>query len=167
MMRNLVLVFAAIFTVTTALDLATTWILLPMGYPETNPYTDTSSLEAMARPEILTLFIGMFLVGWGAHINKATLLEISNKEFSVFWKTFCSNKQAFRTFLILLPMILATLRSVPVISNAMIGLTGYGLFVDEEFSLLSRNQVILAVCGVLFVRPNVYLIYRVCRASTS
>ena len=138
-----------------------------MGYPETNPYTDTTSLATMARPEILTLFIGMFLVGWGTHINKATLLEISSNEFLAFRKTFCSVKQIFRMAPIILPMILATLRCVPVISNAMIGLTGYGLFVDEEFSLLSWNQIVLVVCAILFVRPNVYLIYRVCRASTS
>lgn len=166
MMNNIVLTFAVVFTVMTTLDIATTWVLLPMGYVETNPYSDTSSLEALARPELMGLFIGMFLVAWGTHLSKATLLEASDKEFREFYRALCSYKHIFRTILILVPMLLATLRSVAVLNNTMVGLTGYGLFVDEEFSLLARNQIILIVCGILFVRPTVYLIYRVCRAST-
>ncbi|MDE0056360.1 MAG: hypothetical protein OXP28_04475 [Gammaproteobacteria bacterium] len=166
MTRNLVLLFAATFTALTALDLVTTWVgVLHMGYAETNPYTDLSSVEGLVIPEIITLFIGMALVALGAELRKTTLHDTSRGGFKTFMKTAFVRKH-FPTFLILAPMVFAVLRAVVVLSNTSIILTGYGLFIDEEFSHLSWNQFVLTVCAVIVVWPTGYLIYRVCRAST-
>ncbi len=166
MTRNLVLLFAAIFVPLTALDLVTTWVgVLHMGYVETNPYTDLSSVEGLVIPEIIALFIGMAMVALGAELKKTTLHETSQGGLKAFIETAFGWKQ-FPAFLILIPMLIALLRAVAVLSNASIILTGYGLFIDEEFSHLSWNQFVLAVCGAIVVWPTFYLIYRVCRAST-
>ena len=166
MTRNLVLLFAATFTALTALDLATTWVgVFHMGYVETNPYTDLSSVEGLVMPEIITLFIGMALVALGAEVKKTTLSAISQKGPATFRRIMFSWKQ-YTCLLIYGPILIAVLRSVPVFSNALLILTGYGLFVDEEFSLISRNTIILVVCALMFMRPTAYLIYRVCLAST-
>ena len=167
MTRNLVLLFAATFVVLTALDLVTTWVsVLHMGYAETNPYSDLGSVEGAVIPEIITLFIGMTMVACGAHLKKAILYDASLHGFATFRKTAYSGKQFFFTLLIFAPILLAVLRSAAVFSNTLIILTGYGLFVDEEFSHLSRNQFVLIVCMLVLLRPTEYLIYRVCRAST-
>ena len=136
-----------------------------MGYVETNPYTDLSSVEGLVIPEIITLFIGMAMVALGAELKKTTLAATSQKGPATFRKTMLARNQ-FLFFLIYGPMLIAVLRWVPVFNNALLILTGYGLFVDEEFSLISRNTIILVVCAVMHMRPTVYLIYRVCRAST-
>jgi len=167
MTRNLVLLFAATFTAMTALDLATTWVgVIHMGYAETNPYTDLSSVEGLVIPEIIALFIGMAMVALGAEIKKTTLAATVRAGSPTFRKTMLSWKHYPFTFLIYAPILLAVLRSVAVVSNSLLILTGYGLFVDEAFSLLSRNQLVLVICAVTLVRPTSYLIYRVCRAST-
>lgn len=166
MTRNLVLLFAATFTALTALDLATTWVgVFHMGYVETNPYTDLSSVEGLVMPEIIALFIGMAMVALGAEVKKTTLSVVVQEGPATFRKTMLSWKQ-FLFLLIYAPMLIAVLRSVAVFGNALLILTGYGLFVDEEFSLISRNTIILVVCALMLMRPTVYLIYRVCLAST-
>ncbi len=166
MTRNLVLLFAATFTALTTLDLVTTWVgVFHMGYVETNPYTDLSSVEGLVIPEIIALFIGMGMVALGAELKKKTLHATSREGFRTFMKTAFVRKH-FPAFLVLVPMVVAVLRAPVVLSNTLLILTGYGLFVDEEFSLISRNQLVLAVCGAIVVWPTGYLIYRVCRAST-
>ncbi len=63
MTRNLSLFFAVTFVLATTLDIWTTWVgVHQFGYTETNPITDTSSIRAMAIPEIITLFIGIAMV---------------------------------------------------------------------------------------------------------
>lgn len=166
MTRNLVLLFAAIFVPLTALDLATTWVaVLHMGHVETNPYTDLSSVEGLVIPEIITLCICMAMVALGAELKKTTLHDTSRGGLKAFIETGFGWKQ-FPTFLVLIPMVFAVLRAPIVLSNTSIILTGYGLFIDEEFSHLSWNQFVLAVCGAIVIWPTFYLIYRVCRAST-
>ena len=167
MTRNLVLLFAATFVPLTALDLVTTWVgVVQMGYAETNPYSDLSSVEGLVIPEIITLFVGMAMVALGAHLKKTILYDASRHGFATFRKTAFLWKQFLVLFLIFFPILLAVLRAAVVFSNTLIVLTGHGLFVDEEFSHLSRNQFVLTVCALLFIRPTEYLIYRVCRAST-
>ena len=166
MTRNLVLLFAATFLATTSIDLATTWVgVFHMGRLETNPYSDLSSVEGLIIPEIIVLFLGIAMVALGAHLMKTMLLAARREGFATFRKTVFSWKRCI-ALLIFLPILFALLRSVVVFSNTLILLTGSGLFVDEEFSLLSRNQFILIVCALILVRPTYYLIYRVCRAST-
>ena len=166
MTRNLVLLFAATFVLLTALDLLTTWVgVVQMGYAETNPYSDLSSVEGLVIPEVITLFIGMAIVALGAHLNKTLLYDASRHGFATFRKTVFLWKQFFVLLLIFAPILLAVLRAAIVFSNTLIILTGYGLFVDEEFSHLSRNQFVLIVCTLLSIRPTEYLMYRVCRAS--
>ena len=167
MTRNLVLFFAATFATTTALDLSSTWVVVvQMGYPETNPYSDLSSVEGLVIPEIIALFVGMSVVALGAHFHRRTLIALSNDGYAAFSKGFLSIKNLFLSALIAFPIALSVLRSVAVINNTLIGFTAYGLFVDEEFSLLSRNHFVLFVCAMLLIQPTTYLIYRVCRAST-
>ncbi len=63
MTRNLTLFFAVTFFLTTALDIWTTDVgVNQLGYTETNPLTDTSSIRAMAIPEVIALFIGIAMV---------------------------------------------------------------------------------------------------------
>lgn len=165
MTRNLVLLFAVTFTALTALDLVTTWVgVFHLGYTETNPYTDLSSVEGLVIPEIITLFIGMAMVALGAELGRMTLHAASRGGLKTFIENAFGWKQ-FPTFLVLIPMAIAVLRAVVVLSNTLAILTGYSLFIDEEFSLLSRNQLVLAVCGAIAIWPTFYLIYRVCRAS--
>ena len=167
MTRNLVLLFAAIFTVLTALDLVTTWVgVFHMGYAETNPYSNLSSVEGAVIPEVILLCIGMAMVALGAQIKRTTLAASAKEGSRAFSKTMLSWRHFSFTLLIYGPILLAILRSVVVVSNALLIFTGYGLFVDEEFSLLSRNQLVLIVSAVILIRPTTYLIYRVCRAST-
>lgn len=167
MTRNLVLLFAATFTVLTALDLATTWVgVVHMGYVETNPYSDTSSAEGLVIPEIIMLVIGMAMVALGAELKKTALAGSAEEGYAAFGKTMFSWKHFPFVLLVFLPILIAVVRSVAVFGNALLISTGYGLFVDEEFSLISRNQLVLTVCAVILVRPTAYLVYRVCRAST-
>ncbi len=167
MTRNLVLLFAVSFTAVTTLDLATTWVaVIRMGYPETNPYSDLSSVEGLVIPEIITLFVGMELVALGGHLKGTTLSAMSEEGFATFRKSILSMKNTLLALLVFGPIFLAVLRSVAVFSNSMVIFTGYSLFVDEPFSHLSRNQLVLTVCGLALIRPTNYLIYRVCRAST-
>lgn len=167
MTKNLVLLFAVSFTAMTAMDLATTWVaVIQMGYAETNPYSDLTSVEGAVIPEIITLFVGMALVALGADLKRTTLSEMSEKGFETFKKAMLSMKNTLLALLIFGPIFLAVLRSVAVFGNSLIILTGYSLFVDEPFSHLSRNQLVLTVCGLMLIRPTNYLIYRVCRAST-
>ena len=167
MTRNLVLLFAATFAVLTALDLATTWVgVIHMGYVETNPYSDMSSVQGLVIPEIITLFIGMAVVALGATLERSALAGSAEEGYAAFGKTMFSWKHLPFVILVFLPIIVAVVRSVAVVSNALLIFTGYGLFVDEEFSFISRNQLVLTVCAVILVRPTAYLVYRVCRAST-
>ena len=167
MTRNLVLLFAALFIVLTALDLATTWVgVNQMGYAETNPYSDLSSVQGLVIPEIITLAICMAMVAFGTYRRKTTLSSICQESFITYAKTMFSRKHVLMFgVLVFAPILLALLRSVAVFNNTLLIVTGYGLFVDEEFSLLSRNQLVLTISGLLLIRPTNYLIYRVCRAS--
>lgn len=167
MTRNLVLVFAGIFTTTAALDIWTTWVgVVQMGYPETNPYSDTSSIQGLAIPEIITLFIGMALVALGAQLGSTTLQTSENESFADFGKKFSNARDMVVLSLIMLPYVLAILRIVAILSNTSVIFTGWSLFIDEEFSHLSWNQFVLTFFGLAFALPIMYLIYRVCRAST-
>lgn len=68
MTRNLSYLFVVTFVLTTTLDIWTTWVgVHQFAYTELNPFTDTSSIQAMAIPEVITLFIGIAMVAAGAH----------------------------------------------------------------------------------------------------
>ena len=167
MTRNLVLVFAGIFITTAILDIWTTWVgVVQMGYPETNPYSDTSSIQGLAIPEVITLFIGMALVALGAHFGSTTLQTPENASFADFRKTFFTARNIAVVPLILTPFVLAILRIVAILSNTSVIFTGWSLFNDEEFSHLSWNQFVLSTFGVALAMPITYLVYRVCRASS-
>ena len=167
MTRNLVLVFAGIFITTAALDIWTTWVgVVQMGYPETNPYSDTSSIQGLAIPEVITLFIGMALVASGAQLGSTTLQTPENESFADFGKKFSNARDVVVLALIMVPYVVAILRIVAILSNTSVIFTGWSLFSDEEFSHLSWNQFVLTFFGLAFAMPILYLIYRVCRAST-
>ena len=167
MTRNLVLVFAGIFITTAVLDIWTTWVgVVQMGYPETNPYSDTSSIQGLAIPEIITLFIGMALVALGAHFGRTTLQTPENASFADFTKKFSTARNLAILLLLLAPFVLAILRIVAVLSNTSVIFTGWSLFNDEEFSHLSWNQFVLTTFGLALAMPIMYLVYRVCRASS-
>ena len=166
MTRRLVLLFAGWFTTTAALDLISTWVgVVRMGYTEKNPYTDLSSVEGAVIPEIITLSIGMAMVALGAELKKTLLHDASRADFKTFRKTVFVRKQ-FLSILIALPMLLAVVRMVVVLSNTLIIFTGYSLFVDEEFSHLSWDRLVMMIYALILVRPTYYVIYRSCRAST-
>lgn len=167
MTRNLVLVFAGIFITTAILDIWTTWVgVVQMGYPETNPYSDTSSIQGLAIPEVITLFIGMALIALGAHFGRAAMQTPENDSFADFIKRFFAARNIAFASLILIPFVLAILRIVAILSNTSVIFTGWSLFNDEEFSHLSWNQFVLSTFGVALAMPITYLVYRVCRASS-
>ena len=168
MTRNLVLIFAGIFTTTAALDIWTTWVgVVQMGYPETNPYSDTSSIRSLAIPEVITLIIGMALVALGAHFGRTSLQTPENASFVDFRRRFLALRNIVFVILILIPFVVAILRIVAILSNTLAIFTGWSLFSDEEFSHLSWNQFVLSFFGVALAVPITYLVYRVCRASSS
>ena len=107
MTRNLILLFAGIFVPLTALDLVTTWVaVFHMGYVETNPYTDLSSVEGLVIPEIITLFVGIAMVALGAELQRTSLRATSRGGLKTFIDTAFGWKQ-FPAFLILIPMLIA------------------------------------------------------------
>ncbi len=167
MTRNLVLVFSGIFITTAALDIWTTWIaVVQMGFPEINPYSDTSSIQALAVPEVITLFICVAIVALGAELGSTTLQTSENESFADFGKKFSNARDVVVLMMIMLPYVLAILRIVAILSNTSVIFTGWSLFSEEEFSHLSWNQFVLTFFGLAFALPIMYLIYRVCRAST-
>ncbi len=163
MTRNLTLFFAVAFVLTTSLDIWTTWVgVHQFGYTETNPFTDTSSIQAMAIPEIITLFIGIAMVAVGANFSK-TLCTLPNERFASFNKRFWSAEKFFK-FLVLLPIIFAVARIVAVLSNTSVILYDWGLYGEDTRWL---NLFVRTVFFMIFARPTMYFIYLVCRASTA
>ena len=161
MTRNLVLLFAAIFVLTTAFDIWTTWVgVNQLGYTELNPLTDTSSVQSMAIPEIFTLFIGIAMVAAGAHLAKE-LRPLTDERFSPFYKRFLTVEKFFH-LLVLFPMLVAVVRIVPVLSNASFIFYGWGLFEIDAWWI---NTIVMIVFFMILTRPTAYFIYLVCRAS--
>ncbi|MDE0224375.1 MAG: hypothetical protein OXP28_04480 [Gammaproteobacteria bacterium] len=137
-----------------------------MGYTEMNPYSDLSSVEGAVIPEIITLSIGMAMVALGAELKKTLFHDASRGDFNTFRRTAFVWKQ-FLSALVLFPMLFAVVRTVVVLSNTLIILTGYSLFVDEEFSHLSWDQLAMMIYAVILLRPTYYMIYRVCRSPAA
>ncbi|MDE0451796.1 MAG: hypothetical protein OXI90_08505 [Gammaproteobacteria bacterium] len=160
MVRNLTLFFAGTFVLTTTFDLWTTWVgVHQYGYTETNPLTDTSSIRAMANPEIVTAFIGMAMVAAGARYSK-TLRPLPDEKFTSYYKRFLSIN--LFDLVVLFPILLAVVRVVPVLSNTSLILFDFGLFgVDTPWV----DLVVMIVFFMIFTRPTTYFIYLICRAS--
>ena len=162
MTRNLTLFFAVTFFLTTALDIWTTDVgVNQLGYTETNPLTDTSSIRAMAIPEVITLFIGIAMVAAGAHFCK-TLRPLPDERFASFYKRLWSAEKFFK-FLVIFPILLAVVRFVTVLSNTSLILYDWGLYGASTPWL---NLFIRSIIFMIFVRPTVYFVYLICRAST-
>ena len=162
MTRNLTLFFAVAFVLTTTLDIWTTWVgVHQFGYTETNPITDTSSIRAMAIPEIITLFIGIAMVAVGAHLSK-TLCPLPDERFASFYKRFLSAEK-FIKFVVVFPILLAVVRIVAVLSNTSLILYDWGLYGASTPWL---NLFVRSIIFMIFVRPTVYFVYLICRAST-
>ena len=162
MTRNLTLFFAITFFLTTALDIWTTDVgVNQLGYTEMNPLTDTSSIRAMAIPEVITLFIGMAMVAAGAHFCK-TLCPLPDERFASFYKRFLSAEK-FIKFIVVFPILLAVVRIVAVLSNTSLILYDWGLYGASTPWL---NLFVRSIIFMIFVRPTVYFIYLICRAST-
>lgn len=167
MTRNLVMVFTGIFVTTAALDIWTTWVaVIQMGYQATNPYSDTGSIQGLAIREITILVIGMALVILSAHLGSTTLQTPRNASFADFKKRCFTTGNVAVIPLIVIPFVVVILRIVPIFSNTWIIITGWSLFGDEEFSYLSWKQFVYTTLGLALVMPIVYLVFRVCRASS-
>ena len=161
MTRNLTLFFAVTFFLTTALDIWTTDVgVNQLGYTEMNPLTDTSSIRAMAIPEVITLFIGMAMVAAGVHFCK-TLCPLPDERFASFYKRFLSAEK-FIKFIVVFPILLAVVRIVAVLSNTSLILYDWGLYGASTPWL---NLFVRSIIFMIFVRPTVYLVYLICRAS--
>ena len=162
MTRNLSLFFAVTFVLTTTLDIWTTWVgIHQFGYTETNPFTDTNSVQAMAIPEIIALFIGIAMVALGAHFSK-TLCPLPDERFASFYKKIWSAEKFFK-LLVLLPIIFAVARIVAVLSNTSLILYDWGLYGEDTRWL---NLFVRTIFFMIFARPTTYFIYLICRAST-
>ena len=161
MTRNLTLFFAVTFFLTTALDIWTTDVgVNQLGYTEMNPLTDTSSIRAMAIPEVITLFIGIAMVAAGAHFCK-TLCPLPDERFASYFKRFLSVEKFFK-FIVIFPILLAVVRFVTVLSNTSLILYDWGLYGASTPWL---NLFVRSIIFMIFVRPTTYFIYLICRAS--
>ncbi len=161
MTRNLTLFFAVTFFLTTALDIWTTDVgVNQLGYTEMNPLTDTSSIRAMAIPEVITVFIGMAMVAAGAHFCK-TLCPLPDERFASYFKRFLSVEKFFK-FIVVFPILLAVVRIVAVLSNTSLILYDWGLYGASTPWL---NLFVRSIIFMIFVRPTVYFVYLICRAS--
>ncbi len=162
MTRNLILLFAVTFVLTTTFDIWTTWVAVnQLGYTETNPLTDTSSIQGMAIPEIITLFIGIAMIAVGVHFSK-TLHPLPDERFASYYKRFWSVEIFFK-LLVFFPIIIAVVRIVPVLSNASFIFNGWGLFGKDTPWI---DLIVMCIFFMIFMRPTTYMVYRVCRAST-
>ena len=161
MNRNLILLFTLTFVLTTTLDIWTTWVgVNQLGYPELNPFTDTSSIQAMAIPEVITLFIGIAMIAAGVHFSK-TLRPLPNERFASFCKRFWSVEQFFH-ILVYFPIVFAAIRIITVLSNTSVILSGWGLYEEDSFWV---DAVVMFLFFLIFTPPTTYFIYLVCRAS--
>ena len=162
MTRNLILFFAVTFFLTTALDIWTTDVgVNQLGYTETNPLTDTSSIQGMAIPEIITLFIGVAMIAVGAHFSK-TLRPLPDERFASYFKRFLSVEKFFN-LLVLFPILVAVVRIVPVLSNGSLIFFDWGLFGEDTPWI---DLIVMIIFFMIFIRPTIYMVFRVCRAST-
>ena len=162
MTRNLTLFFAVTFFLTAALDIWTTDVgVNQLGYTEMNPLTDTSSIRAMAIPEVITLFIGMAMVAAGAYFCK-TLCPLPDERSASYFKRFLSVEKFFK-FIVIFPILLAVVRIVAVLSNTSLILYDWGLY---GASTPWMNLFVRSIIFMIFVRPTVYFVYLICRAST-
>ena len=161
MTRNLSFFFAIVFVLTTTFDIWTTWVGLQLGYTETNPFTDTSSIRTMAIPEVFTLLIGIAMIATGVRFSK-TLRPLPDERFAPYAKRFWSTEKFFK-LLVFVPMIVAIVRIVVVLSNASRIFGGWGLFGQDTRWV---DLVVMWVFFMIFLRPTTYMVYRVCRAST-
>ena len=162
MIRNLILFFVVTFVLTTTLDIWTTWVgVNQLGYTETNPLTDNSSIQGMAIPEIITLFIGIAMIAVGGHCSK-TLCPLRDERFASYYKRFLSVEKFFN-LLVLLPILVAVVRIVPVLSNASFIFGGWGLFGEDTPWI---DLIVMCIFFMILVRPTTYMVFRVCRAST-
>ncbi len=161
MIRNLSVFFTLVFVLTTTFDIWTTWVALQLGYTETNPLTDTSSIQAMAIPEVFTLFIGIAMIATGVHFSK-TLAPLPDERFATYAKRFWSTEKFFK-LLVFFPMIVAVVRIVVVLNNASFIFNGWGLFGEDTPWV---DLVVMWVFFMIFFRPTTYMVYRVCRVST-
>ena len=161
MTRNLILLFTLTFVLTATLDIWTTWVgVNQLGYTELNPFTDTSSIQAMAIPQVIALFVGIAMVAAGAHFSR-TLRPLPDEKFASFYKRFWNVEQLLHV-LVYFPIVSATVRIVTVLSNTSVILSGWGLYEEDSFW---SDTAILFVFFLIFTRPTTYSIYLVCRAS--
>lgn len=88
MTRNLSGLIAATFVLTTTLDIWTTWMgVNQFDYTEPNPLTDTGSIQAVAIPEVIALFIGIAMVT-RAHTFPRRSRPLPDERFASFYKRF-------------------------------------------------------------------------------
>lgn len=159
--RNLLFVFGALFVTLTALDLASTYIGLRFREElvETNPYTDTSSLIGMIRPEVVLLIVGGLAVWLGARIRKPLLSTARESDFGPFVDTVFAPRALPISALILMPMLLALGRSMPVLNNLSYVIFGW----SPIGNIPPIADAILF--AVVFSYPTAYLIYHICRTA--
>ena len=154
----------------TVADLLTTVHALKLGYRETNPHTDFSSLKTLIFPEIFIGFFGGVIFSVGFFICQDKLVNTSS-DFDKF------SKMMFPTRLdasALLVAILAAVmvRGVVVINNIVL--------ITSGFALIETAQVVLAFLGMplpvtgvfvssvvvfLMFKPAVYIIYRIVKLA--
>ena len=130
------------------------------GYTELNPLTDTSSIRAMAIPEVITLFVGMAIVATAAHFSK-TLRPLRDEEFRFYYKRFFSTEKLLKS-LVCIPILVAVARTVAVGSNASLIIWDQGLF---GVSTRWLNMFVWVIVFILLMRPTMYFIYVTCRRS--
>jgi hypothetical protein len=154
----------------TAADLLTTVHGVKLGYRESNPYTDFSSLKTLILPEIFVGFFGLIIFSAGFFLCQDRLGNTSSSfdEFSKLMFPIRLNASALLVLILAAVMV----RGVVVINNIVL--------ITSGFAPMESAQVVLAFLGMplsltgvfvnsvlvfLMLNPAVYVIYRVIRIA--
>ena len=171
MTKGLVLLFAVSFIIFTGLDALTTWVAIHWhGFKEINIFTDTSSMSAILLPEIVILSIGIVAVLVGALWKRNDMRVSIDRGFRPLYQSFWISRRLLASALIYLPISLALVRVLPVLSNSCYLLIGWSpirvLHPLSEMLGWSLFRTVLLLHGIIggaLVVPITYVIYRVCR----
>ena len=163
--------FLCAFTILTGADIATTYIALGRGGHELNPFTDTSSLWTLTRPELIAAALGSASVFLGVSLLRRSRLRDSVARASDFYVRFWSASHLLGAVLVFVPVGVSLTRIMPVASNLSmlafgfspwIEMTGY---ISRRFSMSPYAGLLVAqgVLGGFLVVPFTGIIRRVIR----
>lgn len=171
---RLLLLFAVPFAGLTALDIATSRLAIHhRGFQEINAYTDPTSVGSMVAPEIATFALCAVFIFLGVRWKGKELRLHADTGFSHFVNFALQPKTVLGALFIVVPILLAVGRVLPVISNVLLltaGRTPFDSLRNGLSSLLglNRGSAQVAMIGILFTLllwPVLYFVFRAIRTA--